>query len=168
MLLFRRRTGGWLTPVMNSLRNVCLNFRTPSLSTAATLSWIALRLAPRWFKKTNIHPHINSQSYYSFSFSLSLQHIRSAGTQPREGHRRDKENDGDIQREESSSFMNIWNIQLAYDSLILTPETEFRGSEKQNRNFWLHIFKMWAPLMIFMSVRVRCECVWEREWLYKG
>ena len=43
---------------MNSLRNVCLNFRIPSRSIAATLSWTAPRRAPRYFK--NIHTHTHS------------------------------------------------------------------------------------------------------------
>lgn len=30
----------------------------------------------------------------------------STGTEPRQGHRRDQENDGDVQREEGRSFIN--------------------------------------------------------------
>lgn len=60
VLLSHRHTGGWLTPVMNSLRNVCLNFRIPSLSTAATPLWTAPRLAQRYLQ-VNIHTHALTQ-----------------------------------------------------------------------------------------------------------
>lgn len=137
MTLFCRRIGGWLTPAMNLLRNVWLNFRIPSLSIAATRSWTALRRAPRWLqniltcymciKVERANQTWGNKAVFVLSWCSAMcfsqtnmiqvlfltvfYHILT-GTQPRKGHCRDQKNDGYLQREESCSIIKTYSAWL--------------------------------------------------------